>query len=142
MRQMLVAIDGSDNAFRALDFAASFARQGEPLILHVLYVYEDISFGDRSHAFHSNEELEHPERERGAAILKAAAERVALSGAQIAPTLVMGDVAETIVSQAEKLGCDSIFTGMKQQSVIAGLVLGSITMTVLHTTKLPVTLVK
>jgi nucleotide-binding universal stress UspA family protein len=142
MRQMLVAVDGSDNAFRALDFAASFAQRGAPLLLHLLYVYDDISFGDRSHAFHSNEELERPERERGMAILKSAAERVAPSGVQIAPALVMGDIAETIVSQAEKLGCHSIVMGMKEQSVIAGLVLGSTTMTVLHTTKLPVMLVK
>ena len=79
MRRVLVPVDGSDNAFRALDYAASLARDGVPLIIHLLYVGDDISYGDRSHAFHSNEELERPEREHGESILKASAERAASS---------------------------------------------------------------
>ena len=92
MRKMLVALDGSDTAYRALDYAASFAQSGAPLTLHLLYVFEDFSFNDRSHAYHSNEELERPHRERGEAILKTAADRISASGAQIVPELQMGEV--------------------------------------------------
>jgi nucleotide-binding universal stress UspA family protein len=142
MRRVLVPVDGSDNASRALDYAASLARDGVPLIIHLLYVGEDISYGDRSHAFHSNEALERPERERGAGILKASAERVASCGAQLVPELVTGDVAETIISRAEALACHSIIMGMKGHSLLTEILLGSTTMTVLHNTQLPVTLVK
>ncbi len=142
MRKVLVALDGSENAFRALDYAASLARDGVPIAINVLYVYEDISYGDRSHAFHSNEALEQRERKRGEAILKTAAERAASSGAQIIPELAMGDIADTIVGRAAALGCDCIVMGMKGYSLLAEILLGSTTRTVLQTTKLPVTLVK
>ena len=38
MRRILVAIDGSDNALRALDFAQRQARLAPPAVLHVLTV--------------------------------------------------------------------------------------------------------
>ena len=103
MRQMLVAVDGSDNALRRSTLPLHLPSKGCRSSFICFMFYEDISFGDRSHAFHSNEELERPERERGLAILKPAVERVASPGVQIVPTLVTGEVGETIVGQAEKL---------------------------------------
>jgi nucleotide-binding universal stress UspA family protein len=142
MRKVLVAIDGSDAAFRALDYAASMAKSGSPLAIHLLYVYPDISYADRSHAYRSNEELERPERQHGESVLKAAAERASPSGAEITQELVSGYAAQIIVKRAETLGCDSIVMGMKGQGLIAELLLGSTTMSVVHSAKLPVTLVK
>ena len=142
MRKLLVAVDGSENAFRALDYATSLAQYGAAITIHLIYVYEDVSYGHRSHAFHSNEELARPSRERGEAVLNASASRVTASGVQVVPVLSAGDVAETVVSHAETLGCDSIVMGMKGQNLLSELVLGSTAMTVLHATKLPVTLVK
>jgi nucleotide-binding universal stress UspA family protein len=142
MRKVLVATDGSDNAKRALDYAVSLSDPGQTLTIHLLYVYEDVSAGDRSHAFHSNEELERPQREHGEALVKAEAARTGSSGASIVPEVLMGDVADTIARHAEFLDCDSIIMGLKEQTLLAELVIGSTTRAVLHKARLPVTLVK
>jgi nucleotide-binding universal stress UspA family protein len=142
MRKVLVPIDGSENAKRAADFAATLCSPSQPLTIHLLYVCRDVPYSDRSHAFHSNKELERPERERGEALLKSEAARIAASGAHVVPELVMGQPARAIVARSDALGCDSITMGMKGYSLLTELLLGSTTMTVLHNTKLPVTLVK
>jgi nucleotide-binding universal stress UspA family protein len=58
MRKLLVPIDGSDNAARALDFAASLGAAGVSLNIHLLTIYEPTPDGERSYAFHSIAELE------------------------------------------------------------------------------------
>jgi nucleotide-binding universal stress UspA family protein len=142
MRKVLAAIDGSDTTGRALDYAASLACPGQSLTIHLLFVYEEIPDASRSHAFHSQEELQRPEREHGEAVLKAGAAQIASSGALVVPELMSGEVASTIVARAEALDCDVIVIGMKEQSLLAELVLGSATRSVLQLAKLPVTLVK
>ena len=143
MRKVLVAVDGSEAAGRAVDHVAALAAAGARFAVHLLYVMDDISY-DRSHAFHSTQELERPGRDRGEAVLNAAARRLAASATQMQVTteLLFGDAAEVIVAQAEQQGCDSIILGMKNQGLLAELVLGSTTQSVLHATSLPVTLVK
>jgi len=140
--RMLVPVDGSDNALRALDHALAVARLGPSVTIHLLHVYEDIPDGDRAHAFHSNQEMQRLGRERGEAVLQAAAEHAASSGAQVVTDLAAGETATAIVDRAEALGCDSIVMGMRGQSLLAHILLGSIVTSLLGKTKLPVTLVK
>jgi nucleotide-binding universal stress UspA family protein len=142
MRKLLVPIDGSDNAARALDFAASLAAAGVPLTIHLLTICEPIPDGERSHAFHSIAELEVPLRAHCEAVLKTAAERVAACGAEIVPEIAAGTLAPTIVARAQALGCHGIVMGRKGHSLVAELLLGSTTMAVLHGTNLPLTLVR
>jgi nucleotide-binding universal stress UspA family protein len=142
MRRILVPVDGSENCDRALQHAAKLAGVIQPLTVHLLHVAETISYGDRSHAFYSNEALERPALSRGEEIVKAAAAQLSSTGAEVLPQVAIGEAASTIVERAEELECDAIVMGMRGNSLLSEILMGSTVTSVLSRSRIPVTLVK
>lgn len=141
MKMLLVPVDGSENAQRAMKHAVTMAK-ASGAALHLLYVCEDYPDADRAHAFRSKAELEKPGRERGEEILKREEALAKADGVPVSMEVVFGDTAPAIVRRAEELGADGIVMGTRGLGSLANLLLGSTATKVVHTTTLPVTLVK
>ena len=142
MRKMLVAIDGSDDALRALDFAVQLARYEPAATIHVLTVKPPASAYSPSEIYVSAERLNQIATERSRAILEAAGERLAKSGCAYELEQLDGEPASTIAARAAELGCESIVMATHGRGHLGVLLLGSVAQRVLHHATVPVTLVK
>ena len=142
MRKILVAIDGSDSALRALDFAVRQARCAPAAELHVLHVQPTLSNYTAAEIYVTPERIREVAEERGRAVLDAAAEHLGKAGCSFELEQVEGDPAETIARRAAKLGCESITMGTHGLGSFGILFLGSVAQKVVHHATVPVTLVK
>jgi nucleotide-binding universal stress UspA family protein len=142
MRRILVAIDGSENALRALDFAIRQARLEPVAELHVLTVEPPGSTFTAWEIYVTAENLQRIAAERAQGILDAAAARLAEQGVRFQVERLAGEPAETITRRARELGCESITMGTHGFGALGILIMGSVAQKVLHHAKVPVTLVK
>ncbi len=135
-QNILVSIDGSDNALRALKFSLSLVQPGGRI--HLLYVQVPVA---RSWVL--SEELieEHYRRQEEAALKKVRGYLKRAKG-RIAIQVCIGEPAPTIVEYARKKRCTQIVMGNRGHGAIAGMFLGSVAMKVVQLSQIPVTLVK
>jgi nucleotide-binding universal stress UspA family protein len=140
MLKVLVPIDGSDNALRALERAVALLRDRGPFELHLLNVQPPLG-GDVT-AFVGSANVKGYHREEGE---KALAPAKALLDRQSVPYkahITVGPAGESIAGFAKQLGCDTVIMGTRGLGKIKGAVLGSVSTDVLRYTDIPVTLVK
>ena len=142
MRRILVAIDGSDTALRALEYAMQQARCEPAAELHVLNVQSTLSNYTAAEIYVTAERIREVASERARAILEVAAERLKKTGCRFKLEQVEGDAAETIAQRAAALGCESITMGTHGLSSLGILLMGSVAQKVVHYATMPVTLVK
>lgn len=142
MRRILVAIDGSDGAMRALDFAARQAGLAPEAELHVLTIQPAAAANTAWEIYVSADRLQEIAAERSKAILASAAERLQGSSFSVQLEQLTGEPAETIAGRAAELGCESIVMGTQGLGKLGVLIMGSVAQRVLHHATLPVTLVK
>ena len=144
MKRILVAVDGSEGADRAVDYAAHLAKYegDELLIVHVIggdglpdSVFRQFT---RSEQAWLREQLESASK----SILNAARERAREIGVK---TIFLesrsGDVAQTIVEIAQEKNVENIVVGKRGVGRIAGLLLGSISQKIVSLAPKPVTVV-
>jgi nucleotide-binding universal stress UspA family protein len=142
MHKLLVPVDNSDNAMRALEYAIRLAQEHGHMELVIVYAHQPpIIYGEIS-LYLSEREAEELQRKHSEDILSPALEKAKEAGVTFTSQILIGDIAKTIVSSAETLGCDGIVMGTRGMSAIGNLVMGSVATKVVHLTKLPVTLVK
>jgi nucleotide-binding universal stress UspA family protein len=142
MRRILVAIDGSETALRALDFAVRQARLAPAAELHVLNAQPTLSNYTAAEIYVTAERIQQVAAERAKAILDAAAEHLSNAGCSFQLEQTEGDPAETIARRAAELGCESITMGTHGLTSLGILFLGSVAQKVVHYASVPVTLVK
>ena len=142
MRRILVAIDGSDTALRALDFAVQQARCEPAAELHVLNVQPTLSNYTAAEIYLTAERIHEVATERARAILEAAAERLKNAGCSFKLEQLEGEAAETIARRAAELDCESITMGTHGLSSLGILLMGSVAQKVVYHSTMPVTLVK
>ncbi|HSQ69204.1 MAG TPA: universal stress protein, partial [Steroidobacteraceae bacterium] len=111
MRKILVAIDGSDCALRALAFAARQARYEPAAALHVLTVEPPADTFTASEIYVSAEHIRKVAAERAAAILAAAAGHLKQDDVPYELEHLRGEPAATVARRAAELGCESIVMG-------------------------------
>jgi nucleotide-binding universal stress UspA family protein len=139
--KILVPIDGSDNALRALRYAVKLAtRSGGSL--HLVLAHEEVPHYGEIAVYVPREKLEALQRERGEAILHEAEKLLKDSGLSYTKHIAVGPPAPAIVAQGEELGCDLIVMGTRGMGALANLLMGAVATKVVHLAKLPVTLVK
>jgi nucleotide-binding universal stress UspA family protein len=141
MLKVLIPIDGSQNANRAVDHALKLAQAGKGLEIQLLNVQIPVASG-HARMFVSDEQLSGYYREEGLAALKEARERLDGLGVSYRYHIGVGHVAETIAEYAKQNQCEAVIMGTRGMGAISNLVLGSIASRVIHLTDLPVTLVK
>lgn len=142
MRRILVAIDGSETALRALDFAVQQARCAPAAELHVLNVQPMLSNYTAAEIYVTAERIHQVAAERARAILDAAAGHLKDTGCSFKLEQTEGDPAETIANRAMELDCESITMGTHGLSSFGILFMGSVAQRVVHYATVPVTLVK
>ena len=142
MRRILVAIDGSDTALRALDFAARQASYSPTAELHVLTIQPATAANTAWEIYVSAERLQQIAVERSSAILEAAAERLKGANFELRLEQITGEPGETIARRADELGCESIVMGTHGLGKLGALLMGSVAQRVMHHAMVPVTLVK
>ena len=142
MHKLLIPIDGSENAARALNYALKLAKENGPIELHLVTVHpEPVIYGEIQ-VYVSREKMEELQRKHSEDILRPAAEAARTAGVPYTSEILVGDTAQKIVNRANELNCDSIVMGTRGMGAIGNLVMGSVATKVVHLTKLPVTLVK
>jgi nucleotide-binding universal stress UspA family protein len=141
MSAVLVPVDGSKNALRALDYAVQQARRLK-MKVHLLNVQlPPVTYGVVP-AYLNSQEYREMAAQHAQAILKPAAGRVRRAHVACMTHVVYDEIAPAIVRTARRLGCDWIVMGTRGLGAIGNLLLGSIATKVIHLARTPVTLVK
>lgn len=141
MFRLLVPVDGSETSNRAVDHLLKKIRwYKEPIELHLLNVQHALS-GDVA-TFIDYEQLKKYHQEQGLKALGSV--RATLDAAKVPYTfhIEVGDPAPVIVQYAKEKHCDQIFIGSRGLGSIAGMLLGSVTIKVIHLSEVPVLLMK
>jgi nucleotide-binding universal stress UspA family protein len=142
MLKVLVPVDGSDNALRALRHViATRSRYSDSLDLHVLNVQRPIASG-AVRMFISQDTLNDYYREEGEKALESARELTAQSGMACRFHIAVGEEGASIAHYADEHSCDLIVMGTRGMGGLGNLVLGSVATRVIHLAHVPVTLVK
>lgn len=136
--RILLPVDGSEMSDAAADMAIDLANDSNASIV-LLHVRKPVPTG-----------LGQPNADELLSVLSEGAEvvmdhyRGKLEAANIEylDLIIGGEVAEVIENVADVEKCDIILIGSKGKSDLEGLILGSVTHKVLHTTSLPVLVVK
>lgn len=134
-KSILVPVDGSEGAKKALDVACQLATQADAT-LHVLHIPEELShettlvWGIGAIAIEASRQ----EREDiGKQVVDKAAEAARAKGVtQVETVIGQGDPARTIVSEARRRGVEAIVMGSRGLSDLRGLVVGSVSHKVSH----------
>jgi nucleotide-binding universal stress UspA family protein len=140
MATIVVAIDGSASALRAVEHAALVAKRASADVW-ALNVQLPIRVGalendaDRS-------AIASRLRAHGETLLEPAAALLRERGVAVQTRVLIGDIAESIVGTADELGAEQIVMGSRGMSALPGLLLGSNATKVIHLAKVPVTIVK
>ena len=143
MNTILVAIDGSDNAMRALEEALKvFAT--DALHIHLLTVAEviqmnEVLFKDTSTGMH---QIEGEHKAACQKLLEPATRKLEQAGISHDAHIEIGQPAQTIAETASKYHCGMIVVGTRGNGAIRSIVVGSVANKVVHLSKVPVLLVK
>jgi nucleotide-binding universal stress UspA family protein len=132
---IVCAVDGSEHAVLALDYASQMARR-DAAELHVAHVVEKIVAGRVA-----GQNVRVDEEQIDAKIQKQMNSLAAKYG--IKPTLHMtagqsGNAARQLAQIADEVAADLIVIGTRGHSAVAGVLLGSVTQRLLHIAHCPV----
>jgi len=142
MMKLLIAVDGSEPARRAIEAAAHLARQGAAVEVTLCHVRESPAYYGELPPF-DYESIDSGLRQRQSALLEAALAQAHNSGLQSVATLAAeGQAAPEIVRLAADRGADCIVMGTRGMNALGGLLLGSVAQRVVHLAAVPVMLVK
>ncbi|MEN4919031.1 universal stress protein [Achromobacter spanius] len=140
MKNVLIPIDGSANALRAVNYVIDQVRESGPCSIHLLNVQLPIVSGT-VHAFISKEMIQdYYEDEAKAALAQA---RIALdkAGLTYQTALRVGPVAATLTAYAAEQKFDHIVMGSRGLGAAGSLLLGSVVLKVLQTVHIPVVVI-
>jgi nucleotide-binding universal stress UspA family protein len=144
MKKLLVAVDGSGAAQRALQYAIALARMSPDASIHLVHAHEEPDIYGEIAVYVPRPKMEELQRKHSEAVLAGTEEATGLkeSGVRYTKEVLIGPIGQTIARHAERLGCDAIVMGRHGKSTVGDLLMGSVAMKVLHLTRLPVLLVR
>lgn len=140
--KILVAIDGSENALRALDHSIDLAgRLDEKSELVLINVHDDAALHSASRALGSNAVKDYlsdlSKEQLAGALTKAEA-----SGVPFEKVIATGPISATIVNEAETRQVELIVLGTKGRGGLRDWLIGSVAQRVSASGPVPVLLVK
>lgn len=147
MERILVAVDGSDTALKAVDFAASLAAQIDAELM-LITVVEEAYVGNRAlkdfaRAEHLAAAWGDLSEARATEILIAAHERAAaFEGVRVHKDWRSGSPAAEIARYAQEKQANLVVVGNTGHGRLAGVLLGSVAFKLLGTVPCPLTVVR
>jgi nucleotide-binding universal stress UspA family protein len=138
--RILLPVDGSQPSLRAVHHALKLVADKPNTELHVLNV--QVPLPAAAADFLNAKDVRTFHLDEGKSALREANAILEAAHVRYESTVLVGPVAETIADYAEERHCDQIIMGTRGLSPIAGLLLGSVAMKILHLAKVPVTLAK
>jgi len=139
MLKILIPVDGSANALRAVSFAARKAPfYKEPLEVHLVNVQHPFPGTIRG----VRDEAEKYHHDEGMKVLSPA--RALLESAGLEPVLHigLGEPAQVIADFVKEKNIDQVVIATRGHGAVANMLLGSVSRKVLYLVDVPVTLVK
>jgi len=142
LKKLLVAVDGSGAALRALRVAADLARLVPGASLHLVHAHEEPRLYGELAVYVPREKMQALQRAQCESFLDRAEAELKGSGLRTTREVLEGPLGRTIAEHAERLGCDAIVMGRHGESALGDILMGSVAMKVLHAARLPVILVR
>ncbi|MGH6663272.1 MAG: universal stress protein [Rhodospirillales bacterium] len=139
MIKILVPIDGSEPALRAVKHAARRAEDGGAEI-HLLNVQPTVPIALKGAIDRNTVKRYH--QQEGEMELASAEKLLKRRKVPFKRHIAVGDAAKTIAAYADETRCDEIVMGARGMGAMLNLLLGSTTTKVLSLTKLPLTLIR
>jgi nucleotide-binding universal stress UspA family protein len=140
--RILIPVDGSENALRAVRYALAARDQyREPVELHLINVQRAVASGG-VRMFISQGQLDDFYREQGEGALRSARALLDESGMPYHAHIAVGEEPESIARYATEHGCQLIVMGTRGMGSIANMLLGSVSARTIHLSSVPVLLVK
>jgi nucleotide-binding universal stress UspA family protein len=141
MQKILLAVDGSDSALRAVDHVvkrtASAKDDYQLLLVNVQYpLHGSVS------TFIDAGQVKQYHQDEGLKTLVGAREKLDAAGVKYTYHLFVGEPAEVITRFAREQGAAEIVIGTRGLSGIGSLLMGSVATKVIHLADMPVLLVK
>ncbi|MGZ8982638.1 MAG: universal stress protein [Methylotenera sp.] len=141
MHSILIPVDGSKHARKALKHAIEAVKEGLMANIHVINVQPVIlPLGELP--LLDAELIEKAQQEQAKKVVKSACKLLDDAGLKYTKHFEIGPIASTIVNYAKAHGCDSIIMGTRGMGALGNLMLGSTANQVVHLAEIPVTLVK
>ena len=137
VKKILVPLDGSQNSFRGLDKAIYFARQCGATLTG-LYVSQKPS----RYGFDNIEDLDSSKRKQIDAFLEKAKDTAGKNGVDLDMEIIHGSTKKDILDFANRWNYHLIVIGSKGAGSSDESYLGSVANHILHTSKIPVLVVK
>lgn len=141
MRTILLPVDGSENANRAVRRAIEISKEAGGAKLLLVTAFPPIVSGNVK-SFFSAEEIQSYYQEEGQKALAPAKALLDGEGIAYEAEVLVGPVAQTIANHAKKKQADTIIMGTRGLGTVTGMLLGSVTTKVLSLVDIPVLLVK
>lgn len=139
--RVLIAVDGSENSTRAVDYIVKQLGACERTVeAHLVNV--QFPFSGNVSAFVDSETRRRFHEQEGLKALVAARARLDPAGIRYVFHVGAGEPAEVIARYAEEKGCDQIVMGTRGLGGVASMLLGSVAIKVIHLSKVPVLLIK
>lgn len=142
MKKILVPVDGSGAALRALKQAIALAKLSPQASIHLVHAHEEPLIYGEIAVYVPREKMDALQRNHSEGILAAAEAELKDSGVPYTKDVLVGPVGQTIAAHAERTGCDAIVMGRHGRSALGDVLVGSVAMKVLHVSRLPVLLVR
>ena len=139
MNKILLPVDGSDCALRAVKQAISLVSGGNAEV-HLLNVQPALP-ADVSR-FIKAEDIKGYHQDEAKKEMATAVQALNAAGVKYQTHIVVGDPAPSIARFAEENGVTQIIMGTHGRTGLAGVVLGSVAAKTLHLAKVPVLVVK
>ena len=143
MLKILLAADGSESSLRAArKLVESAGWYREPLEVELVTVHLPLpQVGGFAGSVVSHDMVEKYYSEEGGKALAPARKLLDAAGVRHVPHILVGEISPSLVSHAQKTGCQMLYMGTRGMSAVSNLVIGSVATKVLHLSTVPVVLV-
>lgn len=142
MDKVLIAVDGSEAALRAVSFVITQAAYHPHLQINLINVQEPPPAQVRFESGLTDQEWDVSHQQAGRLALANAEQALDQAKRRFNSHVAIGQPVHEIVERARELGCNQIVMGTRGMSALGSLVLGSVATRVVHLAQCPVTLVK
>lgn len=140
--KMLIAVDGSEHARRAIEAVARLAKQMQSVEVVLLNVADAMVFYGELPPF-DFDAVERAQRQHQEQLLAEAVAQARASGLQnVLSQSAVGLAAQEILRVADERGVEQIVMGTHGRGAVGSLLLGSVAQRVVHQAKVPVLLVR